>query len=169
MEDDFYTAVDDLKKPSEDAGAGFIGELGFGSGVFYIYACIDRALLEKNLSGDKGLTAASITALLEGLATSSPTGKQASFASRSRASYLRIEKGNQQPRSLAAAFFNPVKGTDLLKESVARIEDPKSGLARQMNDAYGACFDHAKTMTFIAGEAGNSGSLAELCSFAAAE
>jgi CRISPR system Cascade subunit CasC len=34
VEDDFYTAVDDLKEPAEDAGAGFMGELGFGSGVF---------------------------------------------------------------------------------------------------------------------------------------
>ena len=47
-QDDFYTAVDDLKTPAEDAGAGFIGEAGFGFGVFYIYCCIDRALLARN-------------------------------------------------------------------------------------------------------------------------
>jgi CRISPR-associated protein Cas7/Cse4/CasC subtype I-E len=45
VEDDFYTAVDDLKTATEDAGAGFMGELGFGSGVFYLYACVDLALL----------------------------------------------------------------------------------------------------------------------------
>src|SRR5208337_4471626 len=55
VEDDFYTAVDDLKTSAEDAGAGFIGELGFGSGVFYLYACIDRELLVKNLGGDAAL------------------------------------------------------------------------------------------------------------------
>ena len=33
VEDDYYTAVDDLKGPAEDAGAGFIGEAGFGSGI----------------------------------------------------------------------------------------------------------------------------------------
>ena len=167
VEDDFYTAVDDLKKSSEDAGAGFIGELGFGSGVFYIYACIDRALLEKNLGGDKTLAATAITALIEGLATSSPTGKQASFASRSRASYLRLEKGNQQPRSLAAAFLKPVRAEDLLHESINRIEDPKCGLAKQMDDAYGRCYEQAKSMQFIAGEADNSGSLTSLLAFAA--
>lgn len=137
VEDDFYTAVDDLKKPAEDAGAGFIGELGFGAGVFYLYACIDRALLEKNLGGDKTLANIAISALIEGLATASPTGKQASFASRARASYLRIEKGNQQPRSLAAAFLKPVRGDDLLQASVAALEK----LAADMNTAYGACFD----------------------------
>ncbi len=173
VEDDFYTAVDDLKKPSEDAGAGFIGELGFGSGVFYIYACIDCELLEKNLGGDKDLAATAIAGLVEGLATSSPTGKQASFASRSRASYLRIEKGTQQPRSLAAAFFKPVRvsesmfDNDLLKASIAAIEG-KSGLAAQMNTAYGDCYvGKPYVMRFIAGETeGNSGSLADAIKFA---
>jgi CRISPR system Cascade subunit CasC len=170
VEDDFYTAVDDLKRPSEDAGAGFIGELGFGSGVFYIYACIDRDLLEKNLGGDKALAATAIAGLVEGLATSSPTGKQASFASRSRASYLRIEKGSQQPRSLAAAFFKPVRGNhlddDLLKESINRIECGTTGLAKQMNEAYGHCFEHHKVMKFIPGEGDNTGSLPDLITFA---
>jgi CRISPR system Cascade subunit CasC len=142
VEDDFYTAVDDLKKPSEDAGAGFIGELGFGAGVFYLYACIDRALLEKNLGGDKALANVAIGALIEGLATASPTGKQASFASRARASYLRIEKGDQQPRSLAAAFLKPVRGDDLLKASIAALEK----LAVDMNTAYGPCFDRDYVM-----------------------
>lgn len=159
VEDDFYTAVDDLKKPAEDAGAGFIGELGFGSGVFYLYACIDRAQLEKNLGGDKALAGQAIAALLEGLATSSPTGKQASFASRSRASYLRIEKGSQQPRSLAAAFFKPVRGDDLLATSISEIE----ALGNAMNKAYGDCFDGKPyTMNVAAG----AGSLSEAIKFA---
>jgi CRISPR system Cascade subunit CasC len=159
VEDDFYTAVDDLKKPSEDAGAGFIGELGFGSGVFYLYACIDRDQLEKNLGGNTGLASTAIAALLEGLATASPTGKQASFASRSRAHYLRIEKGSAQPRQLSAAFFKPVRGDDLLSTSIAEIE--KLGLA--MNQAYGACFDgDPYTMNVAAG----TGSLKDAIQFA---
>ena len=80
---------------------------------------------------------------------------------RSRASYLRVEKGNQQPRSLAAAFFNPVRGDDLLVRSITEIET----LATGMNKAYGACFDADMTMDVAAGRA----SLAELCTFAAAE
>lgn len=43
VEEDYYTAVDDLKDSAEDAGAGFIGNAGFGSGVFYLYVCVDRA------------------------------------------------------------------------------------------------------------------------------
>jgi CRISPR system Cascade subunit CasC len=166
VEDDYYTAVDDLKKPSEDAGAGFIGELGFGSGIFYLYACVDRDLLETNLRGDEKLAATAIEAFVEGLATSSPTGKQASFASRSRASYLRIEKGNQQPRSLSAAFFKPVHGEDLLAASIARIEgngtSGQLGLAEAMNKAYGPCFDAHYVMNVAVGK----GTLAEAIAFA---
>ncbi|MEZ5852086.1 MAG: type I-E CRISPR-associated protein Cas7/Cse4/CasC [Hyphomicrobiaceae bacterium] len=161
VEDDFYTAVDDLKQSSEDAGAGFIGELGFGSGVFYVYACIDRDLLEKNLGGDTGLAATAIGAFIEGLATASPTGKQASFASRARASYLRIEKGSQQPRSLAAAFFRPVRGEDLLAKSIEEIDK----LATDMTAAYGACFDGTPYVMHV----GNGGSLDEAIRYATAE
>lgn len=172
VEDDFYTAVDDLKEPSEDAGAGFIGELGFGSGVFYLYACIDRNLLETNLGGDTGLARTAIAAFIEGLATASPSGKQASFASRARASYLRVEKGSQQPRSLVAAFLKPVSGEDLLAQSIARLEGsdrsnpPQRGLVLQMNDAYGDCYDASYVMKFIAGDPDNTGTLAGAIAFA---
>lgn len=165
VEDDFYTAVDDLKHPSEDAGAGFIGELGFGSGVFYIYVCIDRELLKKNLAGDEALTQQSIAALIEGLAKSSPTGKQASFASRAHASYMRIEKGTQQPRSLAAAFLKPVRSDDLLDTSIQNLE----ALADQMNTAYGSCFKEHLTMNVVAKPGEKTVSLEALIDFAITE
>ena len=95
VEDDYYTAVDDLKGPTEDAGAGFVGEAGFGSGVFYIYACIDRDLLVRNLGGDTDLAERGIAALIRAAATVSPRGKQASYASRARASYLLVERGEE--------------------------------------------------------------------------
>jgi CRISPR system Cascade subunit CasC len=158
VEDDFYTAVDDLKTASEDAGAGFIGELGFGSGVFYIYACIDRALLESNLAGDGQLAGEAISALVEGLATASPGGKQASFASRARASYLRTEKGDQQPRSLAASFLKPVRGDDLLALSIKALTET----AEAMDKAYGRCFDASETMDIAA----RQGTLQAVISFA---
>ena len=161
VESDFYTAVDDLKKPSEDAGAGFIGELGFGSGVFYLYACVDRTLLLKNLGDDKALAAKAIAGLVEGLATASPSGKQASFAARSRASYLRVEAGSQQPRSLAAAFFKPVRGEDLFASSVAALTD----VAAQMDQAYGKCCDSHYVMNVAA----KQGALAEAIAFAVKE
>ena len=128
VEDDFYTAVDDLKVPSEDAGAGFIGEQGFGSGVFYLYACVDKALLLKNVGGDEALRAAAIAALVEAAATVSPGGKQASFASRARAHYLLAECGDAQPRTLAGAFTKAIRDEDPLAESVARLQAWRAAL-----------------------------------------
>jgi CRISPR system Cascade subunit CasC len=175
VEDDFYTAVDDLKKSSEDAGAGFIGELGFGSGLFYLYACIDRDQLERNLGGDAALSNKAIEAFTEGFACASPSGKQSSFAAHSRACYLRVEKGPQQPRSLAAAFFKPVRDdrdNDLLNESLKRLHGngpaDESGLIAQMDLAYGACFEKECEMRCVPGLP-LKGSLAEAIAFASAE
>ncbi len=121
VEDDFYTAVDDLKRPSEDAGAGFVGDAGFGSGVFYTYACVNAALLKENLGGDTALAAQSAGALAEALATATPSGKRNSFAHQTFASFVMAERGDRQPRSLAGAFFRPVTGDDLLEASVAAL------------------------------------------------
>jgi CRISPR system Cascade subunit CasC len=157
VEDDFYTAVDDLKSLEEDAGAGFMGELGFGSGIFYLYVCIDKALLVKNLGGDAALAHKAIEALTEALATVSPTGKQASFASRARASYILAEKGSQQPRTLAAAFVKPVTGADYLTESIKALSKARE----DMNKAYGACADAHHEMNVPAG----NGDLAAIMAF----
>ena len=47
IEDDYFTAVDDLNTGEEDAGSAHIGEANFGSGVFYSYisASISRSWL----------------------------------------------------------------------------------------------------------------------------
>ena len=149
VEDDFYTAVDDLKTAAEDAGAGFVGDAGFGSGVFYLYACIDVALLIDNLKGDRGLAARAAEALAEALAISTPSGKRNSFAHQTRAGFVRVEAGAQQPRSLAGAFFKPAKGA-LMAESTRLLEE----MAAKMDNAYGACSD-AKAIMDVDNEIGS--------------
>ena len=158
VEDDFYTAVDDLKKPAEDAGAGFVGEAGFGSGVFYLYACVDTALLLENLGGDKALAKKAIGALTEALAVATPSGKKNSFAHQTRASHIRAECGHQQPRSLAGAFFAPVSGEDLMAASVAALRE----MADKLDAAYGACCEASTVMDVATGQ----GSLADIRTFA---
>ena len=128
VEDDFYTAVDDLKRPAEDAGAGFVGDAGFGSGVFYTYACVNAALLKENLDGDTALAARAAGALAEALATSTPSGKRNSFAHQTFASFVMAESGDRQPRSLAGAFFRPVTGDDLLEASVDELRKTAEAL-----------------------------------------
>ena len=160
VEDDFYTAVDDLKLPREDAGAGFLGEAGFGSGVFYTYACVDTGLLIKNLAGDTEIAASSAGALAEALAISTPSGKRNAFGHQTFASYIRAEAGDQQPRSLAGAFFKPMTGDDLLSASVNAL----TNMANQMNASYGDCADAVAIMDV----AKESGTIAEISTFAKA-
>lgn len=158
VEDDFYTAVDDLKKSAEDAGAGFVGEAGFGSGVFYLYACVDTGLLLENLDGDTALAKQAIGALAEALAVATPSGKKNSFAHQTRASYIRAECGPQQPRSLAGAFFAPVAGEDLMAASVAAL----GTMADRLDSAYGACCEASAVMDINTGQ----GSIADIRAFA---
>jgi CRISPR system Cascade subunit CasC len=157
IEDDYYTAVDDLKKPAEDAGAGFLGEAGFGAGVFYLYACIDRDLLRKNLGGDETLAGTACAALVEAAATVAPGGKQASFASRACASFILAERGSAQPRSLAVAFLKPVDGEDMMAASIKAL----TGAREKIDAAYGKTTAAEKTMNVPDGQ----GTLAEILAF----
>lgn len=161
IEDDFYTAVDDLKTRSEDAGAGFLGEAGFGAGVFYLYACVDANLLVRNLAGDTMLAATASAALVEAAATVAPDGKQASFASRARSHYILAEAGDYQPRTLAGAFLKPVAPLehegDTLAASVDRLTKARDAMTR----AYGPCADQHSSMDVAAG----SGTLADILGF----
>lgn len=158
-EDDYYTAVDDLKSRDEpeDAGAGFIGVREFGAGVFYLYICVDRDLLLRNLEETQAVRDASLAALVEAAATVGPSGMQASFASRARAIYALGEKGASQPRSLAAAFLKPVSGEDQGALSIKALEDFQVRLDR----AYGPCADDCYRMNVLKEE----GTLLDLINF----
>ena len=157
VEDDYYTAIDDLKTAAEDAGAGFVGELGFGSGIFYLYACIDTGLLQRNLGGERALAGDAAAALAEAAATVSPKGKQPSFAARARAHYMLAEFGPVQPRTLAGAFVRPVEDIDLATASIARLDDWRGKLDR----AYGPAADSSIAMNV----AESRGTLAEIVGF----
>jgi len=126
VEDDYFTAVDDLNRREEDAGSAHIGEQGFAAGLFYLYVCLNRDLLIENLDGDTGLSNNTIKALVEAAATVAPTGKQKSFASRAWASYILAEKGTRQPRSLSVAFLKPVKNDDMLQEAIQKLEETRT-------------------------------------------
>lgn len=135
VEDDYYTAVDDLKEPSEDAGAGFVGEQGFGSGVFYLYLCADLGLLLRNLGGDTALAGIACAALAEAAATVAPSGKQNSFAARARADFVLAECGDAQPRTLAGAFVPAVsEHPDVLAGSISKLTDFRNQLAKVYGD-----------------------------------
>lgn len=159
-EDDWFAAVDDLKTREDDAGAGHLGEHAFGSGVYYLYACVSCDLLKENLAGDAELAARGTEALVEALATATPRGKQNSHAHHPRAMYMRAEVGDTAPRDLTGAFFMPVKGADLLDASIRALDD----MAARIDRAYGPSSDAAVVMDVNAGQ----GSLAGVKAFARA-
>ncbi len=161
IEDDFFTAVDDL---NTGEGAGHMGVTEFSSGLFYGYVCVDEDLLIENLKGDKPLARATLHALVESLATVSPTGKQNSFASRAYCSYLLAERGSRQPRSLSVAFLAPVTdysesggSSGMLDNAVARLDDTRA----KMDRAFGPCASSSAVMNVLA----EKGTLEEVLRF----
>jgi len=162
VEDDYYVAVDDLKKPADvdgDVGTSFIGVQEYGAGVFYLYACVDTGLLVSNLGGNKTIARAAIQALIESAATVAPRGKQASFASRARASYVMVERGSQQPRTLAAAFIKSVHDEDILTASIEKL----TGFRSNLDSVYGPGADDTREMIATAGQA--KGSIKDILDF----
>lgn len=156
VEDDFFTAVDDLNQGIEDVGAGHMGETEFAAGLFYLYLCVDRDLLKESLGENGDLADKALAALVEAAATVSPTGKQNSFGSRARASYILAEKGDQQPRSLSVAFLRPVTGKHIdpqtnkpfdgmLDEAIFSLQST----LKNMDEVYGACADGRSHMNAL--------------------
>lgn len=159
IEDDYFTAVDDLNL--KDPSAAHIGENGFGAALFYQYVCIDREQLKKNLSGDEDLTKKALRALAEAALKVGPGGKQNSFASRAYAHYALAEKGAQQPRSLALAYVRPVAGADYLDDATQALQRVRDN----MDKVYGTCADARCELDVLKGQ----GNVGELLDFVAAE
>lgn len=154
-EEDWFSAVDDLNK-AEETGAGHLGEIAFGSGVFYQYVCVNTDLLVENLNGDKELAAKGVEALARALAQSTPRGKQNTFAHHPRAHYILAESGPQAPRDLSGAFFSPIKAQPWLEASVAKLETVRD----EIDTAYGQVWNDACVM-----QVGKGGTLAEIVEF----
>ncbi len=157
VEDDFFTAVDDLNKGGEETGSAHMGETEFSAGLFYLYICVDKDLLVKNLNGDTEKANQALTALVEGAAKIAPSGKQNSFANRVRASYVLAERGTQQPRSLSVAFLKSVYGEDVLKTTIEKLEETRD----EMDRGYGKCYEKSKTYNAFT----KTGTLEEIIQF----
>jgi CRISPR system Cascade subunit CasC len=153
IEDDYFTAVDDLNTGVDDAGAAHIGESGFASALFYTYLCIDQDLLVRNLGKDADLADKAIRALIETVVKVAPEGKQNSFASRAWASYVLAEKGADQPRSLAVAFLKPITGSNYGEDAVKAIKKT----CDNMDKAYGIGDTPRYVLDAFAGEGTLSG------------
>lgn len=121
-EPDYFTAVDDLQAEEQGSGAGHLNTTELTSGVFYGYVVVDVPLLVANLEGcdpevwagaDRMLAAKTVEHLLHLVAKVTPGAKLGSTAPYTWASLVVVEAGDEQPRTLANAFLNPVRGTPL--------------------------------------------------------
>lgn len=113
---DFFVSMDD----SSDK-AYFLGSQDFMSSVVYRTATIDSGILLKNLDGDKKLAVAAVGAFIDAFVRSMPSGKQASFASRTLPSLVVVTVSDDQPLSLASAFTKVVQGEDVLNASAQKM------------------------------------------------
>ena len=130
-ESDYFTVVDDLHRIEDDAGADHIGETELTSGLFYGYVVVDRQTLLKNLGNDAAMAAEVTRRLVHLIATVSPGAKLGSTAPYDFASWMLVEAGNRQPRSLAEAFRKPC--APLVEEAEAAIQ----GHLERLDAAYG--------------------------------
>ena len=157
VEEDYYTALDDLRKDGA-AAAGFISSQQFGTGVFYCYICINRDLLLHNVDDNQAVCDAALAALIQTAATVSPGGKQNSFANNAYASYIMAEKGQSQPRTLVSAFDHAVDGSDRVPASIAVLES----CCEQMDTSYPLYVNDRHVMNVLKKE----GNLQDLIQFA---
>lgn len=102
---DYFTAVDDLS--TDEPGADTIQDTEITSGLFYGYVVIDIPGLIDNLGGDHTLAGEVIHNFIYLIAEVSPGAKLGSTAPYGRASFMLVETGDRQPRSLAEAFRRP--------------------------------------------------------------
>lgn len=126
-EDDYFTAVDDLS--DYDPGADTIQETELSSGLFYGYVVVDLPGLLSNLGGDAQLAGQVLRNLIYLIAEVSPGAKLGSTAPYGRASFMLLEAGDRQPRSLAEAYRKPC--------------DPRLGPAVEALSAHLAALDEA--------------------------
>lgn len=118
VEQDYWTAVDDLNTLNDKQGSAHIGMRSFGAGVFYHYYCLDVPLLSRNicaahpdldLSQKIELTQDVIAALLYAALTRNPTGGQSGHANHSLPSFCYLTYGNAFPYDASSAFESPVQ------------------------------------------------------------
>ncbi len=106
---DWFTAVDDLVQDSGEVGAGHLDTQEFSSGVFYRYASLNIAQLQKNLGGATRERALEIAKhVFHMFATVVPSAKQQSFAAHNAADFAIVSFADQ-PISMANAFEKPIE------------------------------------------------------------
>ena len=139
---DYFTAVDD-NAPEDNAGAGMIGTVEFVSSTLYRYATINVTELIKNLGSQEAAVRA-VEAFAQSLITSMPTGKQNTFANRTRPELALLSVRSDQPVNFVEAFETAITNTS------GRVTEATRKLAEhafESDEAYGS---KPETCVFLA-------------------
>ena len=117
IEQDYWTAVDDLNQLAGRQGGGHIDSRSFGAGIFYHYYCLDVPLLSRNVAqsftdldeaGTVSLIQDLISAFLYAALCRNPVGGQSGHANHDMPGYAYVTYGNAFPYNAQDAFENPV-------------------------------------------------------------
>ncbi|MCS4532572.1 type I-E CRISPR-associated protein Cas7/Cse4/CasC [Corynebacterium sp. ES2730-CONJ] len=135
---DYFTAVDD-NAPEDNAGAGMIGTIEFNSSTLYRYATINVPELVKTL-GSVSAAARAVAAFCDSFAVSMPTGKQNTFANRTRPEFFAVSLRADQPVNFVDAFEDAITSrSNRMKEAVDRLTEH----AISSDTAYGSEKTHS--------------------------
>jgi CRISPR system Cascade subunit CasC len=126
LEDDFFTAVEELKGEDDDPGAAMMDVAPFTSACYYRYANIDTVELMRNLDGEAELARDTLEAFLRASVWAVPSGKQHSTAPHNPPSLIFAVVRDGYLWSLANAFLQPVRpipGGDLVDASITAMDE----------------------------------------------
>lgn len=154
VENDYFTVVDDLLQEAGELGSAGIFDTELTTGLYYGYVVVDVRQLVENLEGIKAekcfspdtpaekreLAGRVVKHLLHLIATVSPGAKRGSTAPFDWASFMLVEAGDWQPRSLAATFHDalPLKMQTNDKRLRVRAIERLANEITGMDEAYGA-------------------------------
>jgi len=155
---DYFTAVDDLKKPGENdeleqgAGADMLGDVEFNSACYYKYFSIDLGGLVDNMTAKsagrkdipaqeqaeaKAVAVNAVEAFLKSAVAVTPTGKQNTFAAHQLPAAVLVEaRATCTPVSYANAFVEPARaaaGLDLVSNSLEKFGKHVEALTNGFN------------------------------------
>jgi CRISPR system Cascade subunit CasC len=114
-----------------------MGEVEYGSGVYYTYFEIAIPALFQNTGRRAELARSAIEALVKAAATTTPGGHRTTFGNPVRASYVRAELGEPSGNLFMSAFEKPAKNT---AEAIAALREAADGVGR----AYGLARETAE-------------------------
>ena len=108
---DFYSAVDDLQREDDEAGAGagMLGTTLYNSSCYYRYANLDAEQLAVNLGQYSNRAKEAVGAFLKGAIHAVPTGKQTGSAAQNPPALVMITVREKGLWSLANAFVKPIR------------------------------------------------------------